>query len=120
MTSPKAVRCMCYNKDLSVSLELSHLEAGGAAAERERGLWVAVLKVQATVMGTRTRPLGFTTSCPGLANLVSVPSTNQLKHGGQGRKKGSRIQGHCTAAKSPGDMQVREQQAPAGGPSIIT
>lgn len=74
------------------------------------GTGCAVLKVQATVMGTGIGTLRLITSSRGLANL-SIPSSAQAQEA-TGTKKSSGTQSHFAAGPSPGNTHYGRAAGP--------
>ena len=94
----------------SSSNRASHLERLVVQQRPREGTGSAILKVQATVMGTGICTLRFITSSRGLANL-SIPSSAQAQEA-TGTKKGSGTQSHSAAGPSPGNTHYGRAAGP--------
>ena len=94
----------------SSSNRASHLERLVVQQRPRDGTGSAILKVQATVMGTGICTLRFITSSRGLANL-SIPSSAQAQEA-TGTKKGSGTQSHFAAGLSPGNKHYGRAAGP--------
>ena len=94
----------------SSSNRASHLERLVVQQRPREGTGSAILRVQATVMGTGICTLRFITSSRGLANL-STPSPAQAQEA-TGTKKGSGTQSHSAAGPSPGNTHYGRAAGP--------
>ena len=94
----------------SSSNRARHLERLVVQQRPREGTGSAILKVQATVMGTGICTLRFITSSRGLANL-SIPSSAQAQEA-TGTKKGSGTQSHSAAGPSPGNTHYGREAGP--------